>query len=1788
MVPQSPAELREHLKESIDRHIDGVTRLGAVVAELERAADVARPVAEQALDDVLRSGRRVRDALHVAHETLSNDGRADEVWPVDMDDLRARVTDALEALDALVVELPERRIRLLAAELRSGRCVGGWRARRWEEQREMAAAELERILAEGASNTTGFDGPDGPGESWLRWFWALENGTQERVIDGLGGAMPALVDFLATVDEPAWTAAGPKAGEAETDEPADADVAEDEGGYTTAASTQDEVNIQDASSEGAPPDTLTPTLPRPDAEPPRPFTLGGSAEPARVLASQPEALVRGDGDQAGVGPADTGDLSADVGVSAANETPSTEQTPERPDDRPPLQLDVGSKVVEATPRRDFVANYWLEPDGTAAPAPWTKDDFNESIVDAQSHALLAGEWATAYVMGAAAAELALDEAAPAWLLDWTRAFARGPSASPELPVDLVRRIRVAIASGSAEPAYPGTWLAAVMLALDTSSCPLADETISELCTQLRLNEGTRALLEEWLVHQRISSAAAVLERQLAAPLSDTALEAAQHEAAGALHEALKRLFSAAGGTVQTTHCRRAWDNFMGGAAPTLSRISESRLEDSDRSTLARLREESSAIFDRGGAKLKDRRHMDKGVEELVVLASAVLTARDAHARAKTEARRAANAPRFSDLAVGAASSSTGGAPIDNWIVGLVRSHLGVERHDIVEPVFTAGSVYARPLLVEAWPDFTPSSPELDARRVSESVRAAARLLGPPVVVADGELDDWLASHRPDLLPTSDDLSPSIVRELERHQQRSDDELQQLAAELRELHLRLAELADGQASIAADAVALTEHALDTHLTALDRAWLCHCRDKLRRRAGQLTDRLVAAALEEGLSQAEARRILASGDIGALLRALGQRPHSSGPRRYRATLYRRDAAKRWPDPLEALNRLIEPVQLDNDVKNVVSRWIDTTSKLRRRRLKDQDDAKLREAFVELVFKARALRRSSHVRNYTPRGDKTHYSQIDVESVQSWLVEGVNNPTFLPQISRYRTLSLKVSPLPSVSPALSRRIQSEATNQELTLILVPGLHEEQRRQIHDRLATASLAGPVALIDDLDLCRLLNVGGEAPDPLLALLELVAEQQRWSRFCPYEVVEGQHVRLEMFVGRQTEAEALATRATYSRIFSGRRLGKTALLRFVEGNPNLKTLPSGNNLRVVFCSIAGMETEQAVARAILSAVGELLDVKNGLDASDPVEHLKSTLPQRLAEHPDVSLLLLLDEADTFFAAQIESPTSERQQSLSWWMSRHAEEIRDQAGLPRIRFVFCGYLRTDQNRGVWENKGDVLLLGPLDADGAVELAAGPLARLGIDAREQADNIAFRCGYQPAVIIRFGLSLIEHLERTRPRQDREQVTVTAKDVVDVFLSNAVQNAIYEICWLNFVGHPRGKLIFAGLLMELQGRVPSAAIDDAPERILAHIQAVEGFDPTELGGEAWADLVRQELRGLVDRSLIVQTSHRPDEYRLRFPHHLPVLVQREPARHIRDALKRLRASGGTQQPTWLLSESVLESVRFCLSDLAVEADVRGAAVASHWLPPLVDADNGLARRLGLANGSDGTRVLTGKAAINALETLESRTEPVLLIGGSELARGAQRLQSRAGPIDLARTGRLSKGQVDSWLRRRRAAEFTALNPLDPIMRCTAGIPILVARFDELLATAHPEAPTLDAEALNGLVAALEASYGEIAAQLTTEGSELHLTLRERELIHMVARASEEFGDDLAAALRADIIEAGPRRFGPQDGDAIQVLLALGLLPRSPTRSGSPLDEVAPLRVDDPVLRIVPPSAG
>ncbi|MFL5358965.1 hypothetical protein [Archangium sp.] len=780
-------------------------------------------------------------------------------------------------------------------------------------------------------------------------------------------------------------------------------------------------------------------------------------------------------------------------------------------------------------------------------------------------------------------------------------------------------------------------------------------------------------------------------------------------------------------------------------------------------------------------------------------------------------------------------------------------------------------------------------------------------------------------------------------------------------------------------------------------------------------------------------------------------------------------------------------------------------------------------------------------------------------------------------------------------------------------ISVVLVPRLPAQVREELlHELRRRSSIAA--AIFDDLDLCRLLNPGGQLPNLLLGLLEIIFEQQRWRAFSPFEPQEGQHTKMEMYVGRNDEADKLFSSAGYSRLFSGRKLGKSALLKHVHDTQDGKKLPSGLILRVLYVPAVGVDSEAGIVDQIEQSMRNELSFEFSSQGATPAARLSQTMKRFLEERPTESLLIFLDEADAFVEEQNLAYDDRREQCLTWQMRTVIEAPKDKMDLPRVRFVFSGYRVTHRAEGAWANWGDVLRLRPLAPHEAAALIAGPLARLGVDAGHEAGAIAYRCGYQPAVLIKFGQQLLEHLEGVTPAAKRDSVAISPEHVATVFASQPVQQEIRTVVWNNFQGNRQGRIIFSALLLEFSELAPGGVVDDAAMRVLKRLQQIvpgfSGFTPEE---GASLDVISRHLRDFVGRSLLIESEPTTNSFQLKFPHHLPVLLQEDQTTAIQDQVSAISVSPPRKQDRVrsLLGGAVLSDLAYALDATETGGlEVAAVIVCSQWAEAIEHPTGGVADRLGFEKGQilDTARVeplqrarepriaLSAANPEVAVQVLAARLQKLpapLFLGGADLLRWGLRQKSEEARIhEVAALGRLTALQIQWWFERVRGLEFTGRSRIGDILARTSGIPFLLGLLDRIFITrVGLDGANVSEREVEEVFSSFEQSFGETVKDLQKGGPSVRLEPRESELLRIICRASRDT-DDREAFIEA-VMEGWPILYGSElalpaitaaDAASLSVLQRLGLLPlRQDRNQALPLEHLTPLPRQDALFQIV-----
>ena len=1077
---------------------------------------------------------------------------------------------------------------------------------------------------------------------------------------------------------------------------------------------------------------------------------------------------------------------------------------------------------------------------------------------------------------------------------------------------------------------------------------------------------------------------------------------------------------------------------------------------------------------------------------------------------------------------------------------------------------------------------TAIQPEL----FEQPTRVAEILLRPPY---DGSaqgisslIDDLQSSGRQDLLRCiPSNLNEAQKSGLKHFQREQAKEINATLTTLRQNHRELQQLADPLAPSAHGAISeaetLRERLLDDSLDAtMFLHWLqsivSACNDQLSCNIALLRQQAA------GLESEDAKRVINKLDTRQFTDALYLLGTESEQKSswQRETLWREIAEAELKEPVLALSNALPA--LPEPAKAFLEDWFAGWQGKSK-----SADRPMRTKFARLIFS------STEKDKDKPSGfNESDAFRVPCQNIVDWLSDQKLNPTFLPQLRQFQNLVI-LSPLERIgSQSLVEQLRAQAAKEfgkdsrDLGVFLAPKLPRSVRENVIREFNVHGLRAGV--IDDLDICRVLNVGGQKLNMLLGLLEITLEQQPLDTFLPYQRHDGQHVRQEMFVGRREQAREIAETTQYSRLFSGRKLGKSALLSFVQQTYDGGSLASGNTLRVLYVSGVGASQEADFVERILDELKNQFDFTPtskgnqpiSLAAMSPTECLVKTFEQFNEQRPKESVLVLFDEADLFMERQIADYEIQKEKSLSFAIRSRVEAAKDSAGLPRVRFLFSGYRVTHRSDGAWTGAwGDVLRLAPLDPEDATKLVRGPLERLGVKAADVAPTIAWRCGYQPALIIGFCRQLLQQ-KSLRDRIDDDAIAAT-------FESTIVQDEIRSIVDSNFQGNPVSSIIFLVTIWTFSEHGASSGVVELPDTLYRRLVEVYEDVSWLRASDAKSAINQIEVivQDFVRRQLIREERSATNvrTYFARFPHHIAILsraLTRDPKGTIRRQIVDYMEGSSTLSKDELASGvrslypfSLLSEAIEVLDDPDPSFPHRAIIFSSDWLDTVPKAE--LSPEKGFheltphsadfsAAISEKPLALISDATAETLGHLDNRDvslPPPVLVGGTSLLRESIKREFEFDQIYCRLSlGRISRSSLQWWFTRMRAVEFES-EGLEQIMKATSGIPALVKHIDDILCDKGLQGANVDQPHLNEIVEQYKRDLASVAEDIAQE-----LNSREKEIIQMVLRLSTEVtpSESLAEWLRdwdelfPDSVISAVR---PADTVSMRVLQELGLVP-------------------------------
>jgi hypothetical protein len=1467
----------------------------------------------------------------------------------------------------------------------------------------------------------------------------------------------------------------------------------------------------------------------------------------------------------------------------------------------------------------FAAASWIDQAGNVTEAPWRQPEFRLE----QAHKARTSWTQSALGLALIQAQAADGYATPEMSTTDVAAAQRLISDPSELPAlrdpDRLRRLR---SGGTAE------LTAALSLTLEsvapTFPITLSSHEVSELVGAIGSDSAAVRAIIEFLLN---GWAAAVDPLQLirgeleqaAVDPQDIALRLSS--AQSKLRHVVATLWSAAGGRVMHTHCRKAWSDFVRvHVAPLRDTLAPEKVAKKTeqwsvqeaRRRIPELGKAFTRIMNEQGVQHQDRAAAIAGADQIVAAIEEVVAAKSQIEQLQRKRPGALFATVPHQALAKLMSELPSSAP-DRACTYMLRAALTLTPQP--NPLaLSAGYLVAAPDVVRmlntgviARPDIADGillgeiSNVQGAAAALSSIRTLPTQITSSEQVLDGLRNAGIERQRWDVLVSlsaSDVLQPHERTLLHRKALELTDQAYEQARRLERAWAACEEL---RASDASKYKRLVDEALEVcSATSVERPltdamllleWLRSAVGMAELSRDEIAQVRIQQAKEhspEKGKQFEAYIVEKNYRSAMAMVDPGEPPPESPGESPRRTMWRKAAVTRFAQPRAALMKELKGVTQAQDA--LVSLWTHGEG--------DEDVTyrdTLRKALYNVIsgeagHTQEQIKRRFSVKLTELREHRERKTIIKCATIRDYFRTSGLNPTFLPQLAEFEQIVLTSSALSQGANALDAygRAAIAEGPRTLTVFLEPGLPAGRRDEIASGLRKRKAAAVV--LDDVDICRLCAIGSDAESHnFIPFLEVVLEQLDLEMVSPFSSLDGQHIRLETFIGRLASAEKIALNWDYTRLFSGRKLGKSAFLRYVTSTYDHYKLQNGKELRVVFISIAGGESEGWVVNCIIDEMNRRFAFYEDVDSSgrlEPADRFMRYVKRFVDGRKHENVLLILDEADAFVEDQLAKYDTTRETSLSFRMMKQMPAAADSTEMPRLRILFSGYRVTNTRGGVWANAGDVLILQPLAEHEAVEFLQGMLGRIGIDIGNHAPFAARRCGFQPAVLIRFGESLLKRLRRGPRAGARETYGVSHDDVIATMNDQVVLDEIRTVVNNNFQGNRAAAAIFGATLLSLKDLEPGMALDDGPKQVLKKLVEVDA-DIGWLGTTGAPPLaqIERQLQEFIDRELLT-VSDAPRfgvrEYRLRFPHFLPVLTQQtDVALEVGQHIQFLRNGiSGYRVVESVLPDSSLDILRYWFRQSDTEY-CSLAVAAGHWVHALQNDKVGVPDRLGVSlpgvaralkspqiaeRLSSGIRVFTDVGA-EAWQMLcaEKPSRPLVLIGGIDLLRGAKRhvLEGGEPQADVATFSPMSAAAVTWWFEEVRALHFKSADAIAQIMATTDGIPLLVGAFDAVL----PNAPATDVSVadLHAAVQRFQADHPALAAQLASGVPSVRLTDRELQLLRMVCRVAREGPDEFDLELDlpqywAVCADPDDSIVGPMSdsGDrlAFQVLLGVGLL--------------------------------
>lgn len=301
---------------------------------------------------------------------------------------------------------------------------------------------------------------------------------------------------------------------------------------------------------------------------------------------------------------------------------------------------------------------------------------------------------------------------------------------------------------------------------------------------------------------------------------------------------------------------------------------------------------------------------------------------------------------------------------------------------------------------------------------------------------------------------------------------------------------------------------------------------------------------------------------------------------------------------------------------------------------------------------------------------------------------------------------------------------------------------------------LAVASQGSkPIMVIDDAALAYLVANGSRSIDATTETL------LPFSAVNPYIKEKRGRIGREMFYGRDKERKSILDPQGTQILYGGRGLGKSALLvdagdRFEAQRPNShRTLYINlDKTGISKGTVMGAAAIWTTLDQELTASGVLEELRRRQPTIEPWQRVTQGVSAWLGADPDRRLLILLDECDRFFEADVPDCNE----------TRRLRGLGDDSN-GRAKVVFAGlhsvqrFTRLARNGPFSHLAQTPTVVGPLTPQFAADLLVHPMRALGFEFTDVdlVNRVLGFCSYQPFLLQIFGSRMVQGMQEKRVR-------------------------------------------------------------------------------------------------------------------------------------------------------------------------------------------------------------------------------------------------------------------------------------------------------------------------------------------------------------------------------------------------------------------------------------------------